>query len=123
MNVETLTRPEQTTGKKTQEVVFPFPEEKADDTRQADRNKPVIMEISNIDKSYSANKKVLKDISFDIRKGEVLSIIGPSGAGKSTLLRIINRMIEPNSGAIRFQDKDTLNMKGRSLRNMRTDIA
>ncbi|MFC3419936.1 phosphonate ABC transporter ATP-binding protein [Salinicoccus hispanicus] len=121
MNVETLTRPDNTAEKKTQEVVFPFPEEAAQEKLSVE-DVPVIMEIKNIDKSYSGSSKVLKDISFDIRKGEVLSIIGPSGAGKSTLLRIINRMIEPNSGVIRFQDKDTLNMKGKALRHMRTDI-
>src|SRR5699024_11371008 len=64
----------------------------------------------------------LKDISFDIKKGELLSIIGPSGAGKSTLLRSINRMIEPTYGTITFNDKDITNVKGKVLRQMRTNI-
>ena len=83
---------------------------------------PVIMSIDNLYKEYSKGKNVLKDISFDIKKGELLSIIGPSGAGKSTLLRSINRMIEPTSGTITFNDKDITNVKGKVLRQMRTNI-
>jgi len=108
--------------KKADDIVFPFDsdEHRPRDTKKDDA--PVIMEISNIDKAYSGDKKVLNDIAFDIRQGEVLSIIGPSGAGKSTLLRVINRMIEPSRGSITFQGEDTLSMKGRKLRSMRTDI-
>ena len=47
-----------------------------------------ILEVKNISKSFGG-LEVLKDISFDVNKGEVLAIIGPSGSGKSTLLRII----------------------------------
>ena len=46
------------------------------------------IEIRNITKSYG-EREILKDISFDINEGEIISIVGPSGTGKSTLLRII----------------------------------
>jgi polar amino acid transport system ATP-binding protein len=52
---------------------------------------------------------VLKDISCDIRKGEVISIIGPSGTGKSTFLRCLNLLEQPTSGAIHF---DGINVLG-----------
>lgn len=121
MAVKTQERPVTTQPeKKTDGIVFPFDIEKQE--QQPKNDAPVIMEVSNIDKSYSGNKKVLDDVSFDIRRGEVLSIIGPSGAGKSTLLRVINRMIEPSAGKISFQGEDTLSMKGKRLRSMRTDI-
>ncbi len=123
MAVKTQERPVTTQPeKKTDGIVFPFDIEKQEQQPKPKNDAPVIMEVSNIDKSYSGNKKVLDDVSFDIRRGEVLSIIGPSGAGKSTLLRVINRMIEPSAGKISFQGEDTLSMKGKRLRSMRTDI-
>lgn len=83
---------------------------------------PVIMSIENLNKEYSKGKSVLKAINFNIKQGELLSIIGPSGAGKSTLLRSINRMIEPTSGEITFNGNNITSIKGKELRRMRTNI-
>lgn len=58
-----------------------------------------ILEVRNLQKSFD-KVRVLKDISFDIEKGQVLSIIGPSGCGKSTLLRCINQFEHADSGSI-----------------------
>lgn len=54
------------------------------------------------------NHQVLKDISFDVHKGEIVSIIGPSGGGKSTTLRCINLLEEPSGGEIDFQGHNIL---------------
>lgn len=91
-------------------------------TKEEIKEMPVIMSIENLNKEYSKGKSVLKDVNFEIKQGELLSIIGPSGAGKSTLLRSINRMIEPTSGKITFDKQNITNVKGRDLRNMRTNI-
>ena len=60
-----------------------------------------LLEIKNLKKSFGDNV-VLKDISLNVDKGEVLSIIGPSGSGKSTLLRCITGLEEEDSGEIKF---------------------
>lgn len=60
-----------------------------------------LLEIKNLKKSFGDNV-VLKDISLNVDKGEVLSIIGPSGSGKSTLLRCITGLEEEDSGVIDF---------------------
>lgn len=62
-----------------------------------------ILEIKNICKNYQAKNgeiEALKNISFDIKKGEFISIIGPSGCGKSTLLSIISGLENKTSGEI-----------------------
>jgi len=58
-----------------------------------------VITVSNVRKSFSS-LEVLKDISFSLEKGEVLSIIGPSGSGKSTLLRCITNLEQIDSGSI-----------------------
>lgn len=58
-----------------------------------------IIEIVHLGKTFGANE-VLRDIDFDVRKGEVVSIIGSSGSGKSTLLRCINLLETPTTGDI-----------------------
>ncbi|MBE6511692.1 MAG: amino acid ABC transporter ATP-binding protein [Methanobrevibacter olleyae] len=60
-----------------------------------------LLEVKNLKKSFGDNV-VLKDISFNVEKGEVLSIIGPSGSGKSTLLRCITDLESEDSGEINF---------------------
>lgn len=61
----------------------------------------------------------LRNVSFDVHKGEVFVIMGLSGCGKSTMLRCINRLIEPTVGSIEFEGKETTTMKKSALRELR----
>ena len=67
-------------------------------------NSEYMLRARNIYKSFEDNE-VLKGISLDVRRGEVLSIIGPSGSGKSTLLRCLNRLETIDKGSIEVEGK------------------
>ena len=66
-----------------------------------------LLEIKNLKKSFGA-REVLKDINFDVHKGEVVCIIGSSGSGKSTLLRCINLLETPTAGTILYHGENIL---------------
>ena len=63
----------------------------------------IILKIVNLEKSFG-EINVLKKISTEVTKGEVVVIIGPSGSGKSTFLRCLNYLEEPTGGEIYFHD-------------------
>ncbi len=62
-----------------------------------------MIKLINVCKRFG-NLEVLKGVSLDIKKGEIISVIGPSGTGKSTLLRCINLLEKPDSGIIQMDD-------------------
>ena len=64
-----------------------------------------LIEVEDLSKSFG-EKKILKNISVDIREGDVVCVIGPSGSGKSTFLRCLNRLEEPTDGHIFFEGVD-----------------
>ena len=62
-----------------------------------------MLQIKDINKQI-ASHTILSNISFDIKKGEIIAIIGPSGSGKTTLLRSLNYLEAPDSGILEFSD-------------------
>ena len=70
----------------------------------------VILETRNLKKSFG-KLEVLKGISTEIRRGEVVSMIGPSGGGKSTFLRCLNLLETPDSGQVLFKGQDITDKK------------
>ena len=60
-----------------------------------------ILSVTNLEKSFK-DKHVLKSISFDVRKGEIMAILGPNGAGKSTTIRNIMGIMYPDAGEVSF---------------------
>ena len=73
-----------------------------------------LLSCAELTKIYSSGliriKSVVgaKDVTFDIRKGDILSLVGESGSGKSTIARMILRLIKPTSGEIFFKNKDIM---------------
>lgn len=61
-----------------------------------------MLEVKKLKKKFGSNV-VLNDISFNVSKGDIISIVGPSGSGKSTLLRCLNLIEKPSSGDIIFE--------------------
>ena len=65
----------------------------------------VLIDVRNLQKSFGDNQ-VLRGISTQIRRGEVVAIIGPSGCGKSTFLRSLNLLEIPTGGQVFFEGTD-----------------
>ena len=64
----------------------------------------------------------LKDVSFEIEKGDIYGVIGYSGAGKSTLIRMVNALETPTSGNVWVEEKDIGTLNQKELRNLRKGI-
>ncbi len=72
--------------------------------------------MQNIDFSYKQSKKVLKDISLNIKAGSKIALIGASGSGKTTLAQIISGFYEKDSGSLRYNSLTTEDIDKKSLR-------
>jgi len=81
---------------------------------------PLIVE--HLTKIYPDGTRALNDVSFRVEDGEFVAIVGLSGAGKSTLLRCINRLVEPTSGRIIWNDVDITAASPQELRRIRRQI-
>lgn len=77
-----------------------------------------MIRIENLTKSFG-NLQVLKGVSLNIKKGEVISIVGPSGAGKTTLLQLIGTLDKPTGGTILFNGEDVGRMGNNRLSTFR----
>ena len=66
-----------------------------------------IMAVANLSKAYGGLKPA-NDLSFNVKKGELLGIIGPNGAGKTTLFNLLNGFVKPDSGSVIFQGQSLL---------------
>ena len=69
-----------------------------------------MLEVKKLKKKFGSNV-VLNDISFNVSKGDIISIVGPSGSGKSTLLRCLNLIEKPSSGDIIFEGTSLVGKK------------
>lgn len=66
---------------------------------------PVVLQVEGLSKNYGGLQAV-RDVSFEVRQGEILGIIGPNGAGKTTLFNLLNRIVPPSSGRVAFEGRD-----------------
>ncbi len=81
------------------------------------------LEVRDLRIRYSrSGPEILKGISFNVEQNDFFAIIGPSGAGKSTLIRCINRLVEPDSGAVILNGKNITKAGTRELRKARRNM-
>ena len=73
-----------------------------------------MLNIENLEFRYR-KADILKDVRFDLDKGEIISIVGPNGVGKSTLLKCIARILKPGRGSVLIDGKDAAKMKSSDL--------
>ena len=83
------------------------------------RNEDAILNVENLTKHYTTGyifrRKVLgaEDVSFTLKRGEILSLVGESGSGKTTTAKMILRLIKPTSGRILLDGRDAYSFEGR----------
>jgi osmoprotectant transport system ATP-binding protein len=75
-----------------------------------------LITFKNVGKTFPDGFEALKNIDFQIKKGELVALIGPSGCGKTTTMRMINRLIEPSKGTILIDEEDIANKNPVELR-------
>ena len=80
-----------------------------------------MVEITNVHKSFGSNV-VLDGVSLNVAEAENMIVFGRSGTGKSVLLKCIIRLMEPDSGNVKIQDKDVLKLDIKELNELRKDI-
>ena len=80
--------------------------------------RPPILTVKDLNFQYTRKRKILKDVGFTIREGEMVSIVGTNGAGKSTLAKVICGFVKESSGEILFREEpiQDLTIKERSLK-------
>ena len=81
-----------------------------------------MLQIKNLTKSFG-DVTAVDNVSFEVKKPQMIGIIGRSGAGKSTLLRVINRLADASSGEVFFDNQNVLSLSGREKRDWQRDCA
>ncbi|RLG84294.1 MAG: ABC transporter [Thermoprotei archaeon] len=71
----------------------------------------IVLEVDSLEIGYNENKPLIRDISFDLRKGEIVALIGPNGCGKTTLLKTLIGALKPLNGTIKIQGQEINRLK------------
>ncbi len=75
------------------------------------------VQIENLDFEYLPGKPVLKNVSIDVKRGQMVALVGPTGSGKTTVMNLMNRFYDVNGGAVKFDGTDIRKFDLDSLRS------
>ena len=78
--------------------------------------------VRNLSKSYKTGEPILRDVSFELNRGEMAVLTGPSGAGKSTILKMIYREEHPDGGEIKLDQYNVTAIKPRQIPKLRRHL-
>ena len=97
-------------------VELPVPEKSSNDTEKRSslhiQSKDTLLEVQNLYYHYpSSEVQAVKDISFEVSRGEVVAIMGENGSGKTTLLNLIAVLLQPDAGQVPIDGKDVKRLK------------
>jgi branched-chain amino acid transport system permease protein len=83
--------------------------------RTYDPNAPVVLEVRGLGKNFSGIQ-ALKDVSLDVRAGEILGLLGPNGSGKSTFINVVTGHFKPSAGSVKILGQESAGMPAHSIR-------
>lgn len=81
-----------------------------------------MIQLFQVSKIYPPTTAALKDISFEIAKGEIIFLTGPNGAGKTTLLKLLFREDEPAAGRILINGENVIQLNGTRVARLRQQM-
>ncbi|MBV2143347.1 ABC transporter ATP-binding protein [Falsochrobactrum sp. TDYN1] len=116
----------------TQALIAAVPALSPPEPKPSSENQPVILKADGLEKVFKARGGLLsgrrsavsavKNLSFELHRGETLGVVGESGSGKTTVSRIVTRLLEADGGRVDVNGKDFLGASPRELRAMRKNI-
>jgi branched-chain amino acid transport system ATP-binding protein len=78
---------------------------------------PVLLEVTEVNKAFGG-LQAISNVSFEVRKGEILGVLGPNGSGKTTAVNLISGFVKPDSGKISFKGKDITGWAPHKIANL-----
>jgi ABC-type oligopeptide transport system ATPase subunit len=81
-----------------------------------------LLDAVDLTKTFGTGVRAVNGVSLTVNRGETVGLVGESGCGKSTTAKMLLRLLDPDSGKLRFDGADILSVRGRKLRELRKNL-